>query len=105
MADSTVGLDARSQLAIDLAGKTQGNPGLEKTPARASAPAGMLHFMTRKQKEANVRRAMAAGRRPRPTSSERIRTDRVQGELGAEPGPIDALNELEEARVTSPRGA
>ncbi len=61
--------------------------------------------MNRKRREANARRALAAGRRSRPSPSELAVTDLVQDELEVQPCAMDALNERTEARVTGARGA
>lgn len=60
--------------------------------------------MTRKQKEAHVRRAMAAGRRPRPVAAEAADTDLLHDESTGPTCPM-ALNEAKDVRVTGPRGA
>jgi len=59
--------------------------------------------MTRKQKEANARRAMAAGRRrPMP---EPAGTDLLHGESVGQASSMDVLDEVEDARVSGQRGA
>jgi hypothetical protein len=61
--------------------------------------------MNRKRREANARRALAAGRRARPSPSELAVTDLLRDKLEVEPGSMDALNERTEARVPAARGA
>ena len=61
--------------------------------------------MNRKRREANARRAMAAGRRHGPTVSERVSANPLQDEREAPPGSLDASGERAEARVPGPRGA
>jgi hypothetical protein len=60
--------------------------------------------MTRKQKEAHVRRAMAAGRPRRPTP-EPAETDLLHGESVGQAGSMDALDGVKDKRVTAARGA
>ncbi len=64
----------------------------------------MVNRMTRKQREAHVRRAMAAGRRPRPVPSEAVDADLLHGEAAGQACPM-ALNEVTDARVVAERGA
>ncbi len=60
--------------------------------------------MTRKQKEAHVRRALAAGRCRHPMP-EPGGTNLLHAESVDDAGSMDALNEAKDARVTGPRGA
>jgi hypothetical protein len=55
--------------------------------------------MNRKRREANARRALAAGRRVRPTPSALAVTDLPQAGLEVQPGSMDALDERTEVRV------
>jgi len=64
----------------------------------------MLHVMTRKQKEAHVRRAMAAGRRRHPMP-EPVERDLLRGESVGQAGSMDALDGVKDTRVAAARGA
>jgi hypothetical protein len=55
--------------------------------------------MNRKRREANARRALAAGRRVRPTPSALAVTDLPQAEMEVQPGSMEALDERTEVRV------
>jgi len=59
--------------------------------------------MNRKRKEAHARRALAAGRRSRPTPSERVITELQQPPVDVHAGSSDALKERPDVLAAWPR--
>jgi hypothetical protein len=84
----------------------EGSPGVEEWRWRGVSLCGYAVSMTRKQKEAHVRRAMAAGRPRRPTLEPADR-DLLHGESVGQAGSMDVLNEVNDASalVVAVRGA
>ncbi len=61
--------------------------------------------MTRKQREANARRALAAGRRPRQARSEAPGADPVEVAAGARARAPEAFDDVAEPRAIGEREA
>ena len=76
----------------------QRSPGVGEERWQSVSLCGYAVSMTRKQKEAHVRRAMAAGRRRGPMP-EPVDTDLLRGESVGQAGSMDALDEVNDAGV------